>query len=326
MKLEEYTPQNIFDERSEKEGDPSLRDIKRRRGESRDAYLQRAGNIVTEKLREKFGILFDPGRSKEEDLSEDSILMIETIFSEALESNTDSVNSFENEMVINDIAKSIEFHDRGEFINSDSFDTTQRRRKFFEIQPGTGSAKRETYWNTLFFPYNTKATRKFAKKILDGKTIVLLGGGRSQLAKELAENGITPREIINVDPFVENVEEEADRMVSISASSENFMDRMNKEGVVGAEEIWAEYSVPAYLEDPIEIQQLIRNIDALLVKGGTARIWPLEVGGKGEERERISRKEALVASIREINTTGTYEIILQKFAGRYGITLHKRVL
>ncbi|QQS61509.1 MAG: hypothetical protein IPN70_01070 [Candidatus Moraniibacteriota bacterium] len=331
MKLEEYTPQNTPDESKEKEKssfdrEQSLREyenIERQSGESQAFYLQRAGTTVTKKLKEKFGMLFDPGRSKEEDLPQNIITLIEDISLEALKAKENSTSSFKNEGVIRDIAENVEYHNRGKLTDSDSFDTTQRNRKFFEIQPGKGAAKRETYWNTLFFPYDTKATRSFAKEILDDKTIVLLGGGRSQLKEELTENDITPREIINVDPFVENVEEGADRVVALSASDENFIDRMNEEGIVGADEIWAEYSVPAYLEDPREIQQLIQNIDALLTEGGTARIWPLEVGGNGEEGDRIFRKEALVTSIKEINATGTYEIILQKAAGRHGITLHK---
>ena len=91
-----------------------------------------------------------------------------------------------------------------------------------------------------------------------------------------------------------------------------------------ADEILAEYSVPAYLNDPKEISQLIKNIDALLAEGGTARIWPLQVGKKGEESERFARRDALIDGIREINKTKKYEIILDESAGRSGtIKLHK---
>jgi hypothetical protein len=331
MKSGEYVPQNFIDKGIEKEKHslnveqtlPKGENIERQMRESQASYLQRSGEAVTKILKEKFGKLFDPGRSQEENLPSDIVSMIEDITIEALKSQENVADSFKNEEAISDIEGIIGSHYRGKFTDSESFDKTQRSRKFFEIQPGKGVAKRETYWNTLFFPYNTKATREFAKKILDDKTIALLGGGRSQLKKELTENDITPRKIINIDPFVENIEEGADRVISLSASDDNFINRMTKEGIVGVDEIWAEYSVPAYLEDPREIQQLIQNIDALLVEGGTARIWPLEVNGSGEDKERISRKDALIDGIKEMNATGKYEITLQEAAGRHGITLHK---
>jgi hypothetical protein len=333
MISEEKMPQDIIDEGNKKE-DPSLNiekslpeaeNTERQPEESQLSYLQRAGEAVTKKQKESFGVFFDPGRSQEERLPQDIISMIKNITVEALKPQESFVNSFKNEEVIKDIKGKIGYHDIGKFADSDSFDKTQRGRKFFEIQPGEkkGGAKRETYWNTLFFPYNTKATREFAKKILNDKTIVLLGGGRSQLKKELNENNITPREVVNVDPFVENVKEGADKVVPLSASENGFVDKVKKEGITGVDEIWAEYSVPAYLEDPKEIQQLIQNIDALLVEGGTARIWPIEVCGRGEDKDRVLRKDALLDSIKKINATGKYEIVLQESVGRNGLTLHK---
>lgn len=306
-------------EQSSKEDENTERRMK----ESQISYLQRAGEQVTKKLKESFGTLFDPSRLQEKDLPQDVLNMIENITIKALESQESFANSIKDEGAINDIEGSIGYHDRGELKDSDSFDKTQRSRKFFEIQPGKGAAKRETYWNTLFFPYNTPATRAFAKKTLDDKTIVLLGGGRSQLKKELAENNIVPREIVNVDPFVENVEEGADTVIPLSASDDNFIDKMREEGVTKADEIWAEYSVPAYLEDPKEIQLLIQNIDALLAEGGSARIWPLEVGGRGEDEDRTARRDALINSIKNIYATDKYEIIPYKAAGRPGIILRK---
>jgi hypothetical protein len=304
-------------------------DIKRRPRESQIAYFHRAGELVTKKLNSKkeFGPFFDPNRSQERNLPQDVLNMIESIVLEALrvlKLEEDCIaDPLINEEIIKDIESNISYHDRGKLTDSDAFDATERRRRFFEIQPGQKAAKRETYWNTLFFPYNTQATRAFAKEALDGKTIVLLGGGRSQLKKELAKNNIAPREVVNVDPFSENVEEGADTVIPLSASDDDFIDRMLQKGVMSADEIWAEYSVPAYLEDPKEIQLLIRNIDALLVEGGSARIWPLEVGGRGEDKDRITRKDALVRSIKNINAMGKYEIILYKAAGRPGIIFHK---
>ena len=311
-------------EKSEVEIEQSSReDIKRSLNESQASYLQRAGESVTQKMKEKEGMLFDPGRLQEKDLPQDTLDMIKEITTEALKPQEIACDLSKNEEVIENLEGRIGYHDKGDLTDSDSFDETQRSRKFFEIQPGKGAAKRETYWNTLFFPYNTEATREFAKKTLDDKKIVLLGGGRSRLNEELQENGITPREITNVDPFVENVEEGADPVIPLSASDEDFIENMREQGIDSADEIWAEYSVPAYLEDPKEIQQLIQNIDELLAEGGSARIWPLEVGGRGEDSDQTARKDSLINSLKNINATDKYEIVQYESAGRPGFTLHK---
>ncbi len=335
MTLEKNNPQNIHNEaeRMEKVGtnvEQTLEgaNIERVSGESRDTYLWRAGEMVRKKMNGalgtpgKRGVFLDRGGEREKDLPEDVIAMIEHITFEALKPQQDYVNLFKNEKAIEGIERKVDYHDKDHLVGSGPFDTTNRTRKFFETQ-SSGQSRKETYWNTLFFPYNTKSTRELAKRILDGKTVVLLGGGRSQLKKELSQNDITPSEVINIDPFVENVEEGADKVIPLSATSPNFMDRMNSEGIVKADEIWAEYSVPAYLSDPGEISQLFKNIDVLLAEGGTARIWPLQVGKSGEDEDRIPRKNALVDSIKEINATGKYEIILYQTAGRHGVTLHK---
>jgi hypothetical protein len=156
-------------EQSSKEDENTERQLK----ESQISYLQRAGELVTKKLKERFETFFDPNRLQENDLPRDVLNMIENITIQALQSQEIFANPIKDEGVINDIEGSVGYHDRGEFTDSDSFDKNQRNRKFFEIQPGKGAAKRETYWNTLFFPYSTQATRAFAKKTLDDKTIIL---------------------------------------------------------------------------------------------------------------------------------------------------------
>ncbi|MFH0857378.1 MAG: hypothetical protein V1848_01365 [Candidatus Magasanikbacteria bacterium] len=158
---------------------------------------------------------------------------------------------------------------------------------------------------------------------MDDKQILLLGGGRSKLTKELKGYGITPKEIVNGDPFVENVEEDADRVIPVSASDKDFVEKMREQGVESVDQILAEYSVPAYLEDPGEIQQLIQNIDALLSEGGDARIWPIQVGGRGESQELQERKSALLQSLEKLQASGKYNLVLYKSAGRAGCILHK---
>jgi hypothetical protein len=308
---------------NEKEVD---KEMDRRLYESQVAYLKRAEKIVTQEIKEKKGILFDVSRAQEEDLPKEIIQEIEIIVNEAAREQTDIIDSAENNKAIEDIKNAIGYHNRGELSDSDSFDATERGRKFFEIQKGGGASKRETYWNTLFFSYNTEATRALAKQLLDDKKIVLLGGGRSRLSEELKINNIIPESIANVDPFVENIEVGADSVISLNAAAENFTEKMNELGIETADEIWAEYSVPAYLEDPKEIHQLMKNIDKLLANGGVARIWPIQVGGSGDDKKMLERKNALVESLEELNKRNKYEIVLYRAAGRDGFLLHKTKL
>jgi len=305
------------------------KEIIRKQGESQPAYLERAGELVTQLIKQsETDKFFDPCRAQENDLPAEALKLIEDIMVKAKDkSSTVSPDSFNNAAVIKSIEQSIKYHQapiRNDLNNSFAFDKTQRNRKFFEIQPGKGDAKRETYWNTLFFPYNTKATRAFAKEFFDDKIIVLLGGGRSRIKEELKENKISPREVVNIDPFVENPESEADTVISISASDEHLIDKMREYGIEKADEIWAEFSVPAYIDSPKEIQQLIQNIDQLLAEDGSARIWPIKVKESGDESDSLARKTAFIESLKNLNIkTNKYEFILYEAAGRHGLIIHK---
>lgn len=329
---EESIPEDVLKQSEKKEAPPAQEvgaqgeneGVKRKQGESEAVFLHRIGKEITKKLMERSGPLLDPFRLQEGDLPPDIIAAIEKMVDQVRVSSQDiSATMADDEELIQQLQDSIGFHSKAGLKDSNAFDTTERNRKFFEIQPGRGASKRETYWNTLFFPYNTEATRRLAKEQLNDKTIVLLGGGRSKLKKEFSAHGIAPKDIINVDPFVENVEEDADTVISLSASDSSFLEKMRGSGIGKVDEIWAEYSVPAYLEDPQDIKQLIHNIDGLLQEGGTARIWPLEVGGRGEESEKNARKDALQQSIQEIIKTEGYQVTLYDAAGRPGIILHK---
>ncbi|MEA1962860.1 MAG: hypothetical protein U9M94_01320 [Patescibacteria group bacterium] len=316
-------PKNIPDTKivQSKEIPPSL-EVLRYEGESQAAYLHRTEDAVTKKLEKEKGLLFDPSRSTEEELSPEIKTLIAAI-AENAKLSYDDRNAKQNiDEVLKTVSDSIGGHSKlqGDEFSSDSFDTTQRSRKFFEIQPGKGSAKRETYWNTLFFQYNTEETRGLAKGMLNGKEIILFGGGRSKLKKELEEYDIHPAHILNIDPFVENPEKDADHVISLNACSDNLIESLN----ISADEIWAEYSVPSYVGDPQEIKQLIFNIDGLLKQGGTARIWPLDVGRGTSDEQFEACKTALAESIRTICSDNKYEVSLYKSAGRNGLILYKK--
>lgn len=289
--------------------------------ESQASYLARVSKSIRQKMLKEKGLSFDSSRPDTGSWPEEVSEEIKIAMLEAAKPQEDVFDSFKNEEEIKRIEKSVQFHDK-EANDSASFDKTERKRDFFLIR--SGSSGRETYWNTLFFLYNSEATRDFAKKILDDKKIVLLGGGRSKLGEELRSNNIVPREIVNVDPFVENPEPGSDTVIPLSATAENFSEEMSARGIDGADEIWAEYSVPAYLKDPKEIQQLFENIDKILAEGGSARIWPLQVHKSGEDADRLERKKALVESLENLNATNKYDFSLNESPGRGGcLTLHK---
>jgi len=302
--------------------------LDRMKDESRTAYLSRTSNLITSIIRKESGqgMFFDPYRAHEKDLSPTVLELISKTMKEArYESTPKPISMTDAKDILESIERSIGTHRAARVAHpkdESAFEKTQRRRKFFEIQPGQGAAKRETYWNTLFFPYNTESTRVFAKEILDGKIILLLGGGRARLKEELKKNNISPHEILNIDPFISETEPEADPVVPISAANQNLPDVLRERDIKSVDEIWAEYSVPAYLENPNEIRNLFQNIDALLAEGGYARIWPTEVKN-GNNGEVNARKTALLESLNSLITGGKYEITAFRAAGRPGFTLHK---
>jgi hypothetical protein len=151
----------------------------------------------------------------------------------------------------------------------------------------------------------------------------LLGGGRSALKQEFNANNIHPESIINIDPFVDNPSQEQDPVIPLSATDEKLTEKLLSQNIGQADEIWAEFSVPAYLRDPQEIRQLIKNIDSLLKVHGKARIWPLLVGNGGTEDDESARKSALTEALRELSAGENYEIIMYKASGNHGVILHK---
>jgi hypothetical protein len=301
------------------------REISRKPGEIQPAYLHRAGGKVVETIEKaKKDKFYTPMRDK--NLIQKGVEMVRKILAEARKKTTDSLPSVENTEEIEYIKNHTEgFHHLKveKPTNSTDFDKTQRDRKFFDRQYGKGQSQYETYWNTLFFPYNTVETREFAKEILDNKIIVLLGGGRAKIGKELKEHDIKPEKIVNIDPFVENPESDADTVVPVNATDNKFMEKLGEHNIKKADEIWAEFSVPAYLETPEEITQLLKNIDSLLAENGNARIWPIVVGGIEGEQSFFNKKEALVQGLQDLDKTKKYKISYYNAASQTGVILHK---
>lgn len=287
-------------------------------GESQEAYLWRSAGRIGETL--SYGTNIE--KMTEDALSESVRENIKQVVAQAsLEDMPGTVSKEWSEEEWDKFQGSIGEHFIGDYSDSDGFDRTVRDRGFFRFN-SSGSKKRETYWNTLFFSFNTEETRALAQKMIDDKKIVLLGGGRSALGQELANHNIHPESISNIDPFVENPALDADRVIAVSASNEALAEKL-PEGCVGTvDEVWAEYSVPAYLQNENEIRQLIKNIDTLLIPGGVARVWPIMVGGAATG-DSGSRKEALYESVRELVEKEGYNLVIYKACGRPGMNLTK---
>jgi len=299
----------------------SLELFTRFNNESQAAYLSRSVELLCDILHTRLGLLADLNRLKEEDFTVDEIALIDEIVLQA-QMQCDSSNA-NNELNLSLLSDLIAYHDRGELGSSMDFDTTQRSRMFFDIQYAKASAKRESYWNTLFFLFNTSSTRRLAKTMLDGKKILLFGGGRSKLNVELNNHNINPDFLLNVDPFVDNLEIDSDEVVSFSAADSKLPSVLNQKSVNQVDEIWAEFSVPAYLHETNKIKILFENIHALLAVGGNARIWPLKVSGVGESSICRARKQMLIESVRWICSQANYELNLFKSAGSWGMVLTK---
>ncbi len=143
-------------------------------------------------------------------------------------------------------------HNEFDFLPTDFEKKTQRSRKFFGF--GKWVSKHQSYFSILFFYYDTEYGRDYIRQKMKDKEIVLLDGRYSQIQKEFAENSIFPKKVVNVDPFINKKIKDADTLLRIDASCTDFMEKMKNNGVYGADEIWALFSVSVYLRSPQEIE------------------------------------------------------------------------
>jgi hypothetical protein len=299
-----------------------ITEVARQGEESREAYLVRADKIIMSLIKEQSGqgLLFRPSKTSEGNLSLEVNMLIKKATTEMMRESVSVVDQKKNAYTLELITEEIGAHEHiTKPDDSESYDKTERNRKFFEEGAQKGG---ETYWNTLFLSFNTRDTREMAQEILKDKTIVLLGGGRARLKEEMLANGISPKEVLNIDPFVSDVEPGADEVIPVSATDEGLPKILAGRGIEKVDEIWAEYSVPAYLDNPTDIKQLFKNIDQLLADNGSARIWPTMIRG-GTEAEVNIRKVTLMEALNELSVSGKYEIVKFDRSGRPGFTLHK---
>lgn len=159
----------------------------------------------------------------------------------------------------------------------------------------------------------TKAGKEYVHHKIDNKNIFLFGGGDS-IRDLLISEDFKPKRVINFDPFIKD--ETIDKNINgiyesqmISASDKRIREMVARGEIPKADEIWATYSVPFYLDSPEEIKELIQNMASVLDEGGNARISPIAVQSEEKNGDNFeTRKEALINSIKELLDSSEYNI------------------
>lgn len=199
----------------------------------------------------------------------------------------------------------------------DYFAKTNRDRLLYTAEPN-GSIM----INDLFgIPrgYEFEDIKPLFEKRINGKNIYLLGGGNSVM-DFLTEKKFTPKQVINIDPYL--TEESIDKNVRniyqsipLPAESDLLIPELKNRSLPKADEIWATYSVPCYLETGEAIRSLFKNIDALLAENGIARIGSIDLANFSWESEEVFsadswsvREKALIDSMQGLVQTGNYNL------------------
>lgn len=114
---------------------------------------------------------------------------------------------------------------------------------------------------------------------IDGKNILLIGGGRS-MEDLTSTRRLSPKTILNVDPYLN--EDAPNRKlcpqykhVKLDATVHDMPQQVRELGYDKFEEIWCIYSIPQYCKSESEAVESLLNLEELLAVGGTIRINPL---------------------------------------------------
>ncbi|MDD3284672.1 MAG: hypothetical protein PHZ07_03705 [Patescibacteria group bacterium] len=294
-------------------------------GETKDEYLYRIIQYIKliniESNESNLSIhppFFGMSKLKEEDLSK--------IFANAMEiSEDDDFNKEKNQQYLN----SLTISSGGGFVNDqkDNFDDTGRERVFYkDAKINTKLSDRcAHYCSSMFFvpKINVQEQKEYIQSCVNGKNIYLLGGGYS-CQDLLSSTDFKPKSITNIDPFVD--EEKISEIIKnskvqynllkIDASSENLVEELKNRGIGKADEIWASFSVPMYLDDENQIKLLFDNISLLLNKNGKCRIYPIQLA-KTNGSDFESRVSAIKESLQKIVDTKKFNINIFKMAGTF---------
>ncbi|QQR76879.1 hypothetical protein IPJ63_01280 [Candidatus Nomurabacteria bacterium] len=196
------------------------------------------------------------------------------------------------------------------------FDRTEINRDFSKEVSG----KKRPLIESLFDlgSLNEEHKKEILKKTLDNKKIILLGGGDS-INDLITESDIKPASVVNIDSFIKFEDKEKNQRknyssIVLGAESEEIKNLK----IEKADEIWATWSVPMYLETAKDIENLFENIDYLLVLNGVLRIHPLylldfkkdghEMFDRAEKFE--NRKSAWIKAVSNLLKTDRYNMYI----------------
>lgn len=176
-------------------------------------------------------------------------------------------------------------------LDKDFFKTTNHTRNFIGTFGRGISVENRPITHTLFGipsfqigqPHvNLEEAAKYIKENINGKNILLLGGGNS--VEDLLYNTkeFQPQMIVNADPHELEAEEDLPgknsyKRIEIRAEDPGLPQKLKEIGVEQFDEIWATYSVPYYLDTGEAIENMFQNAKLLLAPGGTLRIHPFSL-------------------------------------------------
>jgi hypothetical protein len=170
---------------------------------------------------------------------------------------------------------------------------TNRTRMFADRYGGIYG---KAYTLTMFaIPYEDKhgnpVIHEYLKEKIHGKDIMLLGGGDSAMdlivPSDHLDIGLRPHKVINVDKYVRgevmekgyalNTEDEIvyTSVPALAQDTEDVSAAIKESGLEGVDEIWAQYSVPYYLETIDDVTHMFETVKRNLALGGTARFYPI---------------------------------------------------
>lgn len=210
-----------------------------------------------------------------------------------------------------------------------TYDHTNQDRNFFGRAKGIDNIP---YAQSLFsVASQTPEALAYIKRELDGKSILLLGGGHSaedlifgtySLSESLP---IIPKSVVNADPYIKSEKIDKGRAhpyssVSIRADDAEIMKaELQERGLGPFDEMWASFSVPYYLNTPQEIEGMFDTITANLAEGGIARIFPFSIG---EEDDSMDCYEEVMSQIQNLMKSQDFNVYMTHNAA--GATLYVR--
>lgn len=194
------------------------------------------------------------------------------------------------------------------------YSNTNQTRDFFSFE-----RKNDAYsYSSMMFGLpesftNTEEGREYIHHKIDNKNIFLFGGGDS-IKDLLKSDNFKPKKVINFDPFIkqESVDKNPNGIYQsqmISASDKRVREMVDRNEVPKADEVWATYSVPFYLDSSEETKELITNMSSVLSEGGNARISPIAIQPTSKEGESFeTRRLTLINSIKNLLDSPDYNV------------------